>query len=116
MTINRHGSGHGASICPPATGSAIPLADQKSEFAYHGQWVHNLWLDILNKVGLIPFVIAAGFTVTKHTLRLLHCRAYEALTLQLVVESDCKFEPWSHVDLYAGARSLTQIHIFSLRF
>lgn len=41
-----------------------PFGGQKSEFAYHGQWVHNLWLDILNKVGLIPFVIAAGFTVT----------------------------------------------------
>ena len=41
-----------------------PFGGQKSEFAYHGQWVHNLWLDILNKVGLFPFVIAAGFTVT----------------------------------------------------
>lgn len=41
-----------------------PLGGQKSEFAYHGEWVHNLWLDILNKVGLIPFAIAVIFTVT----------------------------------------------------
>lgn len=40
-----------------------PLGGQKSEFAYHGEWVHNLWLDILNKVGLIPFVIAVVFTI-----------------------------------------------------
>ena len=26
--------------------------------------MHNLWLDILNKVGLIPFVIAVIFTIT----------------------------------------------------
>ena len=41
-----------------------PFGGQKSEFAYHGEWVHNLWLDILNKVGLIPFVIAVIFTIT----------------------------------------------------
>lgn len=41
-----------------------PFGGQKSKFAYHGEWVHNLWLDILNKVGLIPFVIAVIFTIT----------------------------------------------------
>ena len=41
-----------------------PFGGQKSKFAYHGDWVHNLWLDILNKVGLIPFVIAVIFTIT----------------------------------------------------
>ena len=51
-----------------------------------------------------PVCDSGRFHRNKHTLRLLHCRAYEALTLQPVVESDCKFEPWSHVDLYAGAR------------
>lgn len=41
-----------------------PFGGQKSQFAYHGDWVHNLWLDILNKVGLIPFAIAVIFTIT----------------------------------------------------
>lgn len=41
-----------------------PFGGQKSEFAYHGEWVHNLWLDILNKVGLLPFVLAVIVTIT----------------------------------------------------
>lgn len=40
-----------------------PFGGQRSTFAYHGEWVHNLWLDILNKVGWIPFVFTVIFTV-----------------------------------------------------
>ena len=49
-----------------------PFGGQKSEFAYHGKWVHNLWLDIINKVGWIPFVMAIIFTLTsiKSTYRI----------------------------------------------
>lgn len=41
-----------------------PFGGQKSEHAYKGEWVHNLWFDILNKVGLIPFIIALIFTIS----------------------------------------------------
>ena len=40
-----------------------PFGGQRSTFSYHGEWVHNLWLVILNKVGWIPFVFAVIFTV-----------------------------------------------------
>lgn len=40
-----------------------PFGGQKSQFAYNGQWVHNLWLDIINKVGIIPFIFIFVFTI-----------------------------------------------------
>ena len=57
--------------------ASLSLGGQKSEFAYHGEWVHNLWLDILNKVGLIPFVIAVIFTITSIPVSYTHLDVYK---------------------------------------